>query len=124
MSGYSYLSSQYDILANLSATGNPNLGYDDAIFSDNYVMGNLDEVVYFRSPLNPGFAHCGPVDCTIGTDLHIIINLDYTQLGNFEIAAAVLGKAKTITAHHGATMNCHPITNNATIKNGNVWIYD
>ena len=40
------------------------------------------------------------------------------------MAVPILGIAKPITAHHSTAMDGYPITDNGTIKNGDVWIQD
>ena len=57
-----YLSGQSDMMTDLGASGNPDLGHDQTVLSDNYIMCDLNQIINLRAPLDNGLAESGPID--------------------------------------------------------------
>jgi len=61
-------------------------------------MGDVDQIVCFNPPLDPGFPQGTPVNGVIGPDLHIIVYLDCAHLRNFVVSLPVGGKTESIAS--------------------------
>ena len=116
MACHPHLSGEDDVPAEPSTPRNPHLCDYKRVFSHDHIMGHLHQVVHLYSPLNPSLAHSCPVNRAIGTDFHVVINLNYSHLWNFKVMVSILSKAKTVTSHYGTTVDNHPLANDAAIN--------
>ena len=57
------LGRDHDVIPDRYATGDPDLGDDDAVLADDDVVSNLDEVIDFRSLPDPRLAESCAIDC-------------------------------------------------------------
>ena len=99
------LASEGDIVAEFGASGDACLGDDEAVFSNDDIVGDLDEVIDFGTGLDPSAAEAGTVDGDVGTDFNIVVDLDDAGLGNFHVATGGEFEAEAIAAEDGAAMD-------------------
>ena len=103
-SGDSRLPCPYDMLTDLCAASDSYLGNNHAVFSDHHIVGDMNQIVCFYSPLDPGSSEGCPVDGVAGPDFDILVNLHDSDLGDFMIAAAIGNESISIAADYSAGM--------------------
>ena len=78
MVSQSRLTSDHDMTADGGAAGDANLGYQDGVFADRDVMGDLHEIVDLGPLLNDRLSQCGTIDSDVGAELHVVFDDDAT----------------------------------------------
>src|ERR1700736_557347 len=99
------LTSHLHIFANSRAAGYPSLGCDDRIFSNNDVVRDLHKVVDLSPFLNPGSAEPCAIYRCVRADLHVVVNLNNSDLRNFLVLAFNKFESETIGPDDRAAMN-------------------
>ena len=82
----------------------------------------MHEVVGLDTALDVGAAKSTPVDRVVGADLHIIVDLDDTRMGNFLIALAIRRIPESVAADHAARLNGDPMADTASVHNGHIGV--
>ncbi len=77
-----YLSPHHDALAHPSASGNARLRHDHRIFSNDYVVRDLHEIIDLHAFLDPSPAKPRAVDGRVRADLNIVVDLNDAELLN------------------------------------------
>ncbi len=118
------LSANHDAASYFGGPRNTGLGGNGRIFTDDDIMRNLNKIINFHVPLNPGFTHGGPVNGGVGAQFHVIVNLNDADLGNFGIARAGRGKAEAVRADDDAGMKNHTLADDAVLINADIGVKD
>src|SRR5690348_4505273 len=82
------LSADHCVIANYDATGKSGLRGDYHVLTNVAVMSYVDQVVKFSTFADFRRAERCPVDTRIGTDLHVISDLDRSDLRKFFVVIA------------------------------------
>src|SRR5690606_12033276 len=61
-------------IADFAATGDAHLGDDHAVFADDVVVADHDQVINLGAPLDEGGAQVGAVNRGTGADFNVIFN--------------------------------------------------
>ncbi len=122
MSCQSCLSGEGNVITESGAAGDADLADDNAVFADDYVVGDHDKIVDLRALLNPGFVETPAINRSVCADFGIVINLDVTDLWDFLVAAFFKFVTKTIGADDGTTMNDHALAELGPFANGDMGI--
>ncbi len=117
MVNHSHLSRQYHLLADSTAPSNSGLSHDNRIFPHHNVMCDLYQVIDFDTALNNGSSKGSAIYSGIGTDLHVIVDLYDSGLGNLGAGPTFNGKTKTIAANDHSSMEENSIPNTASFTN-------
>ncbi len=97
----SHLPRQYNPVTDLGGAGYPYLRYNNAVAAYFNVVGNLNKVIDFRPAPDASRPQGSTVYRSVGTDLHLIFDLNPADLLDFLKAAFRLGKAEPVRANHG-----------------------
>ncbi len=100
------------------AAGYAGLRGDNAMPSDDYVMGDLNEVVDLGALSDDCILKSPAVDCRVGSDFNTILNYDPAYLAYFIVSSRPHCKAKAILADPGAGVDDHMITDQGMCQGG------
>src|SRR5262249_5024933 len=118
MPGHAHLPRQDHVLPDSGRSSQAYLRAQHGVFADHAVVGHMGQVVEFRVPPNARFTKAGPVNATVGLDLHIVFNHDPADLGNFvPVSLIVLGEPESIRADDHAVVEQHVIADCAALTN-------
>ena len=76
-----------DVVFDFAAAGEAGLGDDEAVFTDDYVVGDLAEVIDFCAFSDDGFPEAGAIDGGICADLDVVMDFYDADLFDFYVAA-------------------------------------
>jgi hypothetical protein len=65
--------------------------------------------------LNPRPSESGAINCRVGTDLDIVVDLNDTELLNFFLPSVDHFKTETVRSDNGTTVNDHARANAASL---------
>src|SRR5262249_25290118 len=99
-----------DKIAQLRRAGNPALGDNHAMATDDDVVGDLHEDVDLGSFADDRIGEGSSVDRSVGSDLNIITNYDTADLRHFHVPVATHGKAEPILPNTRAGMENHAVS--------------
>ena len=99
------------------------MGNKDRILAHNHIVSNVNQIIGLHTPLDPGLPKGGSVDGVTSADLHIIIDLNNTDLGNLVVLIAIRRKAKAIAADHGTSLDQNPASDSAAFQDGYVGMH-
>ena len=114
------LTGQDDIISDLGAARNADLRADDAVFPDDHVVGDHDEIVDLRPLADHGAPEAGAVDRRVGTDLHVVLDHDDAALRDFVVLAVACVVAEAVRADNRAAMQNNPVAENASVAQDGV----
>ena len=77
------LSRKQTVVSQVNTPAYPDLGNEAAVAADLGVVADLNQVVDFGSRADAGCAESGAIDGTVGSNLHIVSDLDPANLGYF-----------------------------------------
>ena len=138
--GHSGLSSNNGVIANLDVTDqaclpghsyifsyhgtsrDACLGNNYGVFANNYIMGNLDEIINLGAPANDSLVKTRPVNSYIGADLNVIFNDYCANLRNLMVHSPYFSKAKPVAANHCAIMNNYTIADINPLPDRYIWV--
>lgn len=66
------LPAEHDVLACFGRAGDACLGGDHIVLANFDVVGNLDEIVYFRAFADDRLLKAGAIDAGIGSDFYVV----------------------------------------------------
>jgi hypothetical protein len=113
------LTTDNDASSQMRAPGDTDLGDDYRIFSDHHIMSDLDAVIDLHPSLDPGPTEGATVNGRICSNFNIIVDLDITDLGDFQIFLPGSGKSETVRPDDGAGMDDNtPAYQAASVKRG------
>ena len=107
------LARQNHIVIEGGAAGNPRLGADEAMFSNNHVMTDLHQIVDLAPLAHHRAAEARPVDGGIGPDLDVVLEHDIADLGHFLVAAPAKFIAEAVRADNGSRLEPDPFAQDA-----------
>ena len=121
MVGYPYLSAHDHIFPCSGTSGYPGLCYQDTVFTDFYVMGDLNKIIYLCALPDNCFSQRSPVNGGIGADLDIVFNNDCPGLGDLDVAFIfVLQISESIRSDYTTVMNYHMVADADTFPKGSM----
>src|SRR5262249_29904746 len=91
-------------------------------FSDDDVVRDLNEIVDLGALLDPSSTKARAVNCCVGTDLYIIVDLNNSQLRHFFLLALFDLETETVGSDHRSAMNDDARANAATLSDCNARI--
>src|SRR6266581_564019 len=103
----SRLASNHHSFANPDAPGNPGLRRNHGVFSDHNVVGHLHQIINLRARLNPGPTEARPIDRRVRADLHVIVDLDNSDLRHFLLTLRRHFETESVCTNHGAAVQNH-----------------
>ncbi|KQP73707.1 hypothetical protein ASF60_09745 [Methylobacterium sp. Leaf113] len=110
MADDAHLSAKDNIILKGGRTGDPHARDDDAVPTDDDVVGDLYKVIDLR-PLPDDCIPAGPpVDRRIGTDFDIILDNDPADLRHLQVSPWAHRESKSVLAQTCAGMDNHPIS--------------
>ena len=80
-------------------------------------MSHLNKVVQLDTFVDDGLSHSGTVYTGVGTNLHVILDDDDTQLRNLLIAFLIGCKTETVGTNHATGMDGDIVANLASVVN-------
>ena len=83
-----------DVVADLRAAGDPRLSDNKAIFTDFYIMAQMDEVVDFSSGCYLCRTERRVVNTRAGADFDVVADFNVADLGNARMLAVFRGEAE------------------------------
>src|SRR5690606_35519191 len=85
------------VVSDLGRAGNPGLGGDNGIFSNDHIVGYLHQIIDFSAFFNQSRTHSSPVDRCISSDTYIIYQANVPQLRYIFVGSVRLwGKSESI----------------------------
>jgi hypothetical protein len=124
MADNTYLTTNRYVLTQLGASGNSGLGNDDAVFTDNAVVGNLHQVINLGAPSNKCQSQGRTVYRCGCSNLNVVFDNDNADLGNFLIGLAIRGIAEAVTADNGTAVDDNAAADTTTLADGNIGMND
>ena len=113
MSADSGLGGNGDVILDATTACQSTLGNDEAMFANNDVVSDLDEVVDFCSFADDGLSEARTINGGVGADLHVVADFDDADLVDFDVAAVGELVAVTIGTDDGSGVNDHIVTEDA-----------
>ncbi len=93
---------------------------DDDIPTDDIVMAQLHQIIYFSACANAGSAQRAAIDTGIGADFNMIVNLDMADMRHFNVLIIAKFVAETVCADDGAGMKNHIVADHAMVVNDHI----
>ncbi len=116
--GDTHLARKRDSAADRRRSGQSDLGAENRIFADQYVVTDLDEVVDFRPTANPCLTESCPVDGGAGANLDVILDDDDAHLlDSFVVAVASARVSETIAPENDSGLQYASIANRGVFTN-------
>jgi hypothetical protein len=109
------LAGQHDIVAQRSAAGDAHLGTNETVFADDYVVGDLHEIIDLGALADLGAAETRAVERAVGPDLDVVSDYNVADLRDFFVAPLDEFVTKTIGTNDrpGCTRTLSPSTHSA-----------
>src|SRR5205823_13694657 len=104
------------------APGDPRLCGKDGVCSDDNGVGHLHQIFNPCARLNPGPTETRPIDRRVRADLHVIVDLDNSDLRHFLLTLRRHFETESVCANHGATVQNHSCPEPAALSNRYPWI--
>src|SRR5262249_26241349 len=102
------LTANHYALANSHASSNSRLGSYNGVFADHHVMRDLHQIINLCSRLNPSPTETRPIDGRVGTDFHIVVDLDNPDLRHFLLTLRCHFETKSVCNDDHATVQNYP----------------
>src|SRR5262249_8336110 len=103
------LPGQDDVILDHHTAGYAALGDDDAMTADRHIVSDLHKVVDLGAFADPGLAVRTPIDRGPGTDFHIVLQDDSTELQHFAMTFCSHHVAESILPDCAARMQDHAV---------------
>ena len=120
MTGDTYLSAKHTPFAYLGTAGYTHLCRHHCVGTDVGVVGNLNHIVELHALANIGRAHGRAVNASVGTNLHIILDGNDTDLRNLVVSIRTWSEAEAISTDDATCMKSHVIAELTAVINGYV----
>src|SRR5271166_2049632 len=110
--GNANLASHHDAIFQHRAAGKSGLRGDYNVFSNLAVVGNVYQVVDFRSSTDARHVQGSAVDGRVSADLDVVLDLEPSDLRKLLVAARrlIAHVTEAVAAEHSAGMNDHAIS--------------
>jgi len=106
-----------DVSSQDGAPGHSALGDEDAIFSDDHIVCDHDEVVNLGALADDGATVAGAVHGDVGADLHLVLDLHVADLWDLLVGAlGGLDVAEAVGADHDPAVERDPIAEDAAVQ--------
>ena len=116
----SHLPPEHRVFADLGAAADTILGDDNAVFSNDDVVGDLHEVVDLGAFADEGVAECAAINSAVGADLDVVLDHDAADLRNFAVMILIKNITVAIGADDGAGVNADTVADPALRVNCDV----
>src|SRR5262245_35341594 len=87
---------------------NSRLSCNDGVFADDHVVANLNQIVQLGASFNDGCLERAAIDARVCADLDVVLDDDFADLREFDVASAVLDEAEPVGSDDGAGMDDDP----------------
>jgi hypothetical protein len=114
------LTSDDDTVSQAGAAGDPRLRANDTMHPNLHIVCDLDEIIDFGAGADPRAAKAGTVDCRIRANLHVVIDLNYPGLWDFDVASILELEPEAVAAQDDPAMQNHSRPHHATCADRNV----
>src|SRR2546425_981720 len=115
------LPGHHHLFSHPRAAGDSGLGRNNRVFSYDYVVRDLHEVVDLHPFLDPGPAESGAINGRVCADLCVVIDLNDSDLRNLFVTTVDEFEAETIRADDCTAMNDHARPDLGPFANGYIW---
>ena len=115
-----HLSAKHTPFANLGTAGYTHLRRHHGVGTDVGVVGNLNQVVEFHALANVGRTHGRAVNAGVGTNLHIILDSNDTNLRNLVVSVRTWSEAEAISTDDATCMESYVVAELTAVINGYV----
>ena len=122
MVGYGNLAADHHFPADAGTASDGRLGHQDRIFTDDHIVGDLNQVIRLDPAFDPGLSQCGPVDRIIGPDFNLVVDLNDSDLRYLDVRGTVAHIAETVTSYRRPCMDDDIVSNQAIMKNGDIGV--
>ena len=97
---------------------------NDHVFSNVYVVSDVNEIIDFRSPPDAGHIQGSAIKCSVRADFDVILDLQPTDLREFFVATVfgIPHVSETVASQHGTRVDDDSITEPGAGINGDVGI--
>jgi hypothetical protein len=106
--------------ADARAPGDSCLRRYDRVLANGNIVGDLNQIVDFRSAADNRASQGCPVDRSIGADLDVVFDLDDSDLGDLDAFVAFPRVTEAVTADHHTGMQDNAISQPATFPDDHV----
>ncbi len=116
----SHLTPEHRVFADLGAAADTILGDDNAVFTNDDVVGDLHEVVDLGAFADEGVAECAAINSAVGPDLDVVLDHDAADLRDFAVMILIKNITVAIGADDGAGVNADTVADPALRVNCDV----
>ena len=109
------LPAEHYVMPHCDRSSHPYQRYQEAVRADARAVSNRNEVGELGAASDSGFAHGGPFNGTVSTNLDIVLEYNDAMLGDLVMFTLMRGISKAVIANHSSGMQCDPISKNAMI---------
>ena len=120
-----HLAAEHDVIVEVGAAGDADLGRQQHVAADGHAVADLHEVVDLGAGLDARFAHRRAIDGRVGAQLDVILDDDRGHLGNLLVRPiAPAHEAVAVAADDDAVLENHAIANRHALTHGHVGMDD
>ena len=103
------LAANDNIFAKRARAGESDLGGNHGMLADFAIVADVNEIIQLYAGGNPGVCEGAAIDGGIGTNFHVVANLDNSGLGKFPMLTFAEGISKTVGTDHRAGVNFYAV---------------